>query len=162
MGGAVAVSANYATWMSRVVAYLIDFALVAVGMGVLYFVAVVFFGAIGALGHGGETLATTGCCFWIALFPIATLLVGLYNRVYLVAQRGYSIGQGVMKLKVVDAQGNLMTQGTLVLRLLGQVVISIIPVVGILDVLWPLWDPTRQTLHDKAVGSFVINNPNPV
>jgi len=22
--------------------------------------------------------------------------------------------------------------------------------------MWPLWDEKRQTLHDKAVGSFVL------
>jgi uncharacterized RDD family membrane protein YckC len=27
---------------------------------------------------------------------------------------------------------------------------------GLLDVLWPLWDHKRQTLHDKLVGSVVI------
>jgi uncharacterized RDD family membrane protein YckC len=27
---------------------------------------------------------------------------------------------------------------------------------GLLDLLWPLWDEQRQTLHDKAVGSFVV------
>jgi uncharacterized RDD family membrane protein YckC len=27
---------------------------------------------------------------------------------------------------------------------------------GLLDVLWPLWDPKKQTLHDKLVGSVVV------
>ena len=27
---------------------------------------------------------------------------------------------------------------------------------GLLDVLWPLWDRKHQTLHDKLVGSVVI------
>ena len=26
----------------------------------------------------------------------------------------------------------------------------------LLDVLWPLWDEQKQTLHDKAAGTFVI------
>jgi uncharacterized RDD family membrane protein YckC len=27
---------------------------------------------------------------------------------------------------------------------------------GLLDVLWPLWDPKKQALHDKLAGSVVI------
>ena len=27
---------------------------------------------------------------------------------------------------------------------------------GLLDVLWPLWDPKKQALHDKLVGSVVV------
>jgi len=32
--------------------------------------------------------------------------------------------------------------------------VLIIP--GLLDVLWPLWDGKKQSLHDKLVGSVVI------
>jgi uncharacterized RDD family membrane protein YckC len=139
---------------------LIDFALVAGAMIVLYLVGGAFFGAIASVGgRAGANLGGTGCCLLILLFPVATILVGLYNRVYLISTRGYSIGQGVMKLKVVNAEGNLLRVGTLVIRLFCQAIIEAIPIVGLLDVLWPLWDPTRQTLHDKAVESFVINNP---
>jgi hypothetical protein len=27
---------------------------------------------------------------------------------------------------------------------------------GLADVLWPLWDAKRQTLHDKLVGRVVV------
>lgn len=30
-----------------------------------------------------------------------------------------------------------------------------VPFVGLLDVLWPLWDARNQTIHDK-VGSVVV------
>jgi uncharacterized RDD family membrane protein YckC len=84
----------------------------------------------------------------------------LYNRVYLVSQRGYSIGQGVMKLKVIDAQGRLLSQGTALIRLVVQAALGFVPLLPVLDLLWPLWDPYRQTLHDKAVGCYVIYNPD--
>jgi uncharacterized RDD family membrane protein YckC len=62
-----------------------------------------------------------------------------------------------MKLKVVDVNGNLLTTGTALIRLLAQVALSFLPLVGpLLDLMWPLWDEKRQTLHDKAVGSFVL------
>jgi uncharacterized RDD family membrane protein YckC len=77
--------------------------------------------------------------------------------VYLVSLRGYSIGQGVVKVKVVDQSGNLLSQGTALIRLLAQAGMGFVPFLPILDLLWPLWDERRQTLHDKAVGCYVIN-----
>jgi uncharacterized RDD family membrane protein YckC len=156
---------EYASWGTRVLGYLIDSLLVAVVVGVLGILAFTVFGGLVGLGggigsEGLQGIGATGCCCLFSLFPIAILLIGLWNKVYLVAQRGYSIGQGVVKIKVVDAQGNLLTQGTALIRLLAQVGLSFIPIVGgFLDLLWPLWDDRRQTLHDKAVGCYVINNP---
>jgi len=151
--------ATYAVWADRVVGYLIDSLLVGAGMAVLYFVVGGMFAAMAGAG-GGPEVARGMCCMMIVLFPLASLLVGIYNRVYLVAQRGSSIGQGIMKLKTVDGNGNLLTMGTAAIRLLAQVALSFVPFVGpLLDLLWPLWDDKRQTLHDKAVGSYVLKMP---
>lgn len=147
--------AIYATWADRAIGYIIDSLLVGVGMGILY----LFAGALLTLvsGVGGHGVASGMCCLLIVLFPVATLVVGIYNRVYLVSTRGASIGQGVMHLKVVDVNGNLLAMNTALIRLLAQVALSFVPVVGpLLDLLWPLWDEKRQTLHDKAVGSYVL------
>ena len=150
--------AVYAQWADRVIGYLIDMCLVGAGMFLLYFVVG---GLLAMLSSLGSNAAGGMCCMMIVLFPLATLLVGIYNSVYLVAQRGASIGQGVMKLKVVDINGNLLTMGTAALRLLARVALSFVPMVGpLLDLLWPLWDEKRQTLHDKAVGSFVLKLPS--
>ena len=151
---------DYATWGSRAIGYLIDSLLVAPVLLILYFVLsglLVGLASIGGRDAGGAFGAS--CCVFIVLFPLASLAVGLYNRVYLIASRGYSIGQGVVKIKVVDANGALLTQGTALIRLLAQVAMGFVPALPILDLLWPLWDDRRQTLHDKAVGCYVINNP---
>jgi uncharacterized RDD family membrane protein YckC len=154
---------DYATWGSRAIGYLIDSLLVAPVLLILYFVLSGLLAGLASLGGrdvGGAFGAT--CCVFIVLFPLASLAVGLYNRVYLIASRGYSIGQGVMKIKVVDANGALLTQGTALIRLLAQLAMGFVPVLPLLDLLWPLWDDRRQTLHDKAVGCYVINNPQTV
>ncbi len=141
---------NYATWGTRAIGYIVDGLLVGVGMAAMYLVV----GAMLApMLHGL-------CCVMILFFPIATLAVGLFNSVYLVAQRGFSIGQGLVKIKVVDSNGNLLTQGTAFIRLLVRVALSFVPFLPLLDLLWPLWDVRRQTLHDKAVDCYVINNPS--
>jgi|SRR5579863_14146 len=146
--------ASYAQWADRVVGYLIDMLLVGAGMLVLYLVLGGLFAMMAGLG---SNLAGGMCCMMILLFPISTLLVGIFNSVYLVSQRGASIGQGVMHLKVVDINGNLLSMGTAFIRLIARVALGFVPMVGpLLDLLWPLWDDKRQTLHDKAVGSFVL------
>jgi uncharacterized RDD family membrane protein YckC len=150
-------AAGYATWGSRAVGYIIDSLLVGGVMVVLYFVLAGLM--TGVAGLAGHNMAGGMCCMFLLLFPLATLLVGLYNTVYLVAQRGYSIGQGVVKVKVVDAGGNLLTQGTAFIRLLVRAVMGFVPFLPLLDVLWPLWDARFQTLHDKAVNCYVVNNP---
>jgi len=148
---------DYATWANRAIGYLIDSLLVGAVMFVLYLVLGGMLAAIAGLG--GHGAAGGMCCLMIILFPVATLLVGLYNRVYLVSQRGFSIGQGVVKVKVVDAYGRLLSQGTALLRLVVQAALGFVPFLPVLDLLWPLWDERRQTLHDKAVNCYVINNP---
>jgi uncharacterized RDD family membrane protein YckC len=147
---------NYAAWSTRAVGYIIDVLLVGLGMTVLYFLVGAALASIFHLALGRD--AGSGmCCMMLLLFPFATFFVGLYNSVYLIAQRGYSVGQGVMRVMVVDANGNLLTAGTAFLRLLVRVAFALAPFLPALDLLWPLWDIRRQTLHDKAVNSYVIN-----
>ncbi len=151
---------GYASWGDRVLGYIIDSLLVGAAMFLLFLVLGGFLGALTAMGGEHSGFAGGMCCTMLVMFPVATLLVGFYNRVYLVSQRGYSIGQGVMKLKVIDANGQLLTQTNALIRLLAQIGLGLIPLGSFLDLLWPLWDINRQTLHDKAVGSFVIHNPD--
>lgn len=144
----------YATWADRVLGFLIDQFLVGIAMfalGIVGFSLVA--GAVGMNSHDG----TGGIlCLLFLLFPLATLGVGFYNRVYLVATRGASIGQGVMKLRVVSENGGNLTMGSAFIRLLAQLGLCLLPMLGLVDLLWPLWDDKRQTLHDKAVGCYVI------
>ena len=50
------------------------------------------------------------------------------------------------------------------LGLLGLVpVISLVSsLVGLLDSMWLLWDPRRQTLHDKIADTLVEVKPKPL
>jgi len=162
---------NYALWVDRVLAALVDGGIAVVVMFILY-VLLFLLGGIGSMliaaGEGavnprGEPGPLSGlyscstCCLFFILPPVSYLAAGLLNKVYLVSKRGYSVGQGLMKLRVVDANGNIISIGTAVLRLLCTVGLGFVPVVGgALDLLWPLWDKQRQTLHDKAVATFVI------
>ncbi len=159
MPAAVA-SMDYAQWSTRVFGYLIDTVVVGVIVGALL-VVLMLLGGLGSLaGAGvgvGQGVGGLGCCLAFSIFPLGSLAVGLYNKVFLVAQRGASIGQGIMHIKVVNAQGGLLTPSQALVRLLAHVGLSFIPFGGIVDLAWPLWDERRQTLHDKAVDCYVVN-----
>ncbi|HSY25461.1 MAG TPA: RDD family protein [Polyangiaceae bacterium] len=167
-GAPVAVVMDFAQWPDRVIGYIVDHLLVSAALAVvvtIYFVFVLLLGAASSAAGSSDAAnaiaagsASTMCCLLGVGIPLASLGVGVWNRAFLVSKRGYSIGQGMRSLKVVDLQGNLLTFGTAFLRLLAQVGIAMIPLAGLLDLLWPLWDPARQTLHDKAVNSFVVYN----
>ncbi|HEX4476980.1 MAG TPA: RDD family protein [Polyangiaceae bacterium] len=156
---------DLAVWGTRAIGYLIDGLLVGGAMTVLLVgytaISAAFGGLLGAADpSGGAASAFMGTwCIMLLAFPVAMLGVGIWDRVYLVSKRGFSIGQGVVKIKVVDVNGALLPQTTALIRLLAQIGLSMVPLGGFLDLLWPLWDPRRQTLHDKAVNCFVINNP---
>lgn len=154
---------NYAPWATRALGALVDGVIVSVAGGALLVVSLMFFGGMGMAGLGGGLHSSAlggigigGCCCVFSILPIALLLTGLWNKVYLVSQRGCSVGQGIVHVKVVDAQGQFLSQGTALLRLLAHVGLSFVPFLGLIDLLWPLWDERRQTLHDKAVGCYVV------
>jgi uncharacterized RDD family membrane protein YckC len=159
----------YAEWIDRVLAALIDGGIAVGAMFVLYIIFGIIGGGLSAIGGGlGDNaggglfgaLGSLACCFGFLLAGLSVFAVGLYNKVFLVSKRGFSIGQGIMKLKVVDQTGNIPPIGTLVIRLLVQVGIGIIPFIGfflaLANALWPLWDEKKQTLHDKAANTFVL------
>lgn len=150
----------YAEWIDRVLAALIDGALNVAIMIVLFIVFVALAGISSGIGGSDNPLPGGILCFGTLIAMLSVFIFGLFNKVYLVSKRGFSIGQGIIHLKVVDALGNIPQLGTLILRLLVQVGLGFIPFVGwiliLLDILWPLWDEKKQTLHDKAASTFVI------
>lgn len=151
---------RYAEWIERVLAALIDGALTSAVVFILLFIMFALTAAGAGIGGDDNPLPALIFCVGMPITFVAAFGLGLFNKVWLVSKRGSSIGQGLMKLKVVEAAGNIPSIGTLILRLLVQVGLGFIPVVNIvlvaLDLLWPLWDEQKQTLHDKAVGTFVV------
>lgn len=157
----------YGFWADRVLAALIDGLIALAALIVMYILLTILLGLLGA-GIGGLSrvdqgaanvaagLGCIGCLLWLMLPPIAYGVVGIYNKVILVSRRGASIGQAWRKLRVVSTDGSKVPTSRLVLRLFVQMGFGLIPLLPLLDLLWPLWDEHRQTLHDKAVGTYVI------
>ena len=137
-----------AEWGTRFVAWLIDYAMV-LGIYVVGFILAVVAGAIAdALG---------------VLMLVVTYLGGvgfsIWNLCLKQGSTGQSIGkekQGVKLIKDETAQpvgGGMAFVRYLVAGLLSGVTCGIY---GLLDYLWPLWDPEKKRLTEKILKMSVI------
>lgn len=131
---------DYAGWWARVAAYVLDVVVLAVAI-----VAVV--GAGFALSFAlGVLLAVLALVVgWIGYW---TFLEG--------GARGQTLGKRVVGIKVVAEDGGRAGYGRALGRTLVARVIWIVPLAGLVDVLWPLWDARSQCLHDKAGSTLVV------
>jgi uncharacterized RDD family membrane protein YckC len=117
--------------------------------------------AVGALVFGLSVFAARGG-------PFANLLSTLAYLIYLA---GATLYYTVCYAEGGQTIGKLTTRTAVRLdgdedRSLGYVrafIRALIPpffwvliIPGLLDVLWPMWDRKHQTLHDKIVGSVVV------
>ena len=84
----------------------------------------------------------------VVAFAYATLLIG--------GLAGQTIGMRVMSIGVAEAINRTFPigYGRAAARAAVAMLIGLLLFIGpMLDLLWPLWDPMNQTLHDKAAGT---------
>jgi len=132
-------SYQLAGWWHRVGAYLLDvvvliLALVVVGIGFAI----------------GDALGLLLLVAWFVAFLIGywVLLEG--------SESGQTIGKRLVGIRVRADHGGRAGYGKAFARNLVARVIGLFPFVGLIDVLWPLWDDKHQCLHDKAASTIVI------
>ncbi len=156
-GGAVtgAVGA-YAEWWKRFVAILIDGA-------ILWVVQLIVGGIIGGAASTGIDADTgtvsAGAVTAIIAGNLILLIVGVLYYVLLNgSEKGQTVGKMVMKIAVrSDETGGRAGYGKAFLRyIVGAVLFILCFIPGVVDVLFPLWDPKKQTLHDKAAKTVVV------
>jgi uncharacterized RDD family membrane protein YckC len=138
---------TYASWLSRVGAYLLDALILLIPLGIVL-------GVIFAVNPDDSSGA------WAALglaYALSIVLPFVYFTVLHGNERGATYGKRAVGIRVVsDRTGESIGYG----RAFGRYAIAFLfglfflPIV--LDYLWPLWDPKNQALHDKVVGSVVI------
>lgn len=159
---------EYAPWISRVGAYLIDYIIPALIMipGIIFGINWNSFSNSTSVC----TQMTDGVCTQYSLssggFPlnpiyfIFLLLVvafSIWNRGWRQHKTGKSIGKSVLKLTAVDANtGEYKGFWWLILR---QILLGVDFYICYLGVLWPLWDNKRQCLvSDKACSTVVFKD----
>jgi uncharacterized RDD family membrane protein YckC len=86
---------------------------------------------------------------------LISLVVGIaYTAYFLGSPSGQTVGMRVMQIRVVDAEtGGRVDYGRCVTRYFVAIVSGLAFLLGYF---WMLWDPHRQTWHDRAAGTVVV------
>jgi uncharacterized RDD family membrane protein YckC len=136
----------YATWGSRAGAEIID--------GVILIPVTILLLALGL--HGPARAIVSG---------LASMA---YNGMLDGGPLGQTVGKRALRIRTVSAdtgellgfergfQRALLPFALGVVGLLGTGTFFLGGLGSLLDDLFPLWDPQRQTLHDKIAGSIVV------
>jgi uncharacterized RDD family membrane protein YckC len=136
-------AADYASWWSRVGASVVDSIVVVVGAAVTIAIA---FGIGALLGSVVRVILTFG----------GLLLWAIGYFVYFEGgEEGQTLGKRALSIRVRSVSGGRASYGQAVGRRLVAVVFNVLSPIGLIDVLWPLWDERRQCLHDKAASTVV-------
>jgi uncharacterized RDD family membrane protein YckC len=151
---------SYTPWLTRVLAFLIDYAPVLVVYGIAFVISMVTqhescvtspYSGMPAYCYQEES--TIGVLVnWLAYLAIAAYVV--WNYGYKQGTTGSSIGKSIMKFKVVsETTGEPLGFGMSLVRQIAHFVDAIICYVGFL---FPLWDKKRQTLADKIMTTVCL------
>jgi uncharacterized RDD family membrane protein YckC len=128
---------------------------------------------------------------------LSSFVIPLVYFMFFWTARGATLGNQVVKTKIVTTDGTPLTRSHTYRRLLvllgiqiicielpllqllnhistyqdssGRTMVSVLPggpfwmgvvglglVIYLVNILWPLWDPRKQTLHDKVAGTLVV------
>ena len=122
---------------------IIDAATIVVGYVVILVVTLI----VGAVSH---TLASLVAL----LLYLVVLAWAIYNFWIKQGQTGYTLGKGVIGIKLVDATtGAPVGVGLAIARNFVHILDSIPCYIGWL---WPLWDARRETFADKILKQAVV------
>jgi uncharacterized RDD family membrane protein YckC len=138
---------HYAGFISRLIAYVIDLAVISIiAVGTTWFVNTVQ----ATLGIQG-LLDDSAARFVLAGLAIL-LLAGIYY-VFFWTLTGQTPGKMVMGVRVVALDGRSLSLGRSIIRAIGYLLSALALYLGFL---WILMDNRRQGWHDKLAGSCVI------
>jgi len=149
---------NYAGIGARFGAVLLDGVILGIPLGILYVIgaAIIAAGANANSTNGGGGGAAAGLggllivvAFIIAILyePLMTARKGVHN--------GQTFGKQAMHIRIVSAQGGSISTGQAWIRFLMRSFVS--GSIFYLGFLWALWDPNKQTWHDKVATTYVVN-----
>jgi len=151
-----------AGYRSRLGGYLLDSVIILV----ICIVSLIPFG--GAFHDVSLTTKRTTSHFIIfggrglgLLVQMAVVL--LYGTLFVGSGRGQTPGMRIVGIRCVsaDADGNSIGHRRAFVRaLVEQLLVIALFVPWVVNMLFPLWDRNKQTLHDKSVRSLVISVTN--
>lgn len=158
-------TAAYTPWITRVLAFLIDYIpyviIIGIGWGFLMGTQECVDFSDTDLGEILGESYNAQVCGASTIGQTAVTLAGLLGLTYVLWNYGYrqgttgsSIGKSIMKFKVVSEKtGQPLGFGLSIVRQLAHLVDSLLCGIGYL---FPLWDNKRQTLADKIMTTVCL------
>jgi hypothetical protein len=141
-----------ASWLQRVVAYLID-----VGIA---FTPPLAAGLVLNPGPGG-TVSGTASVVYLLLWLLGPAL-WVYNRWVLQGRSGQGWGKQVVNIRLVRADDGQPVGGAIaLLRDLAHLLDALPCILLPIGFLWPIWDARRQTFADKIMNTVVVVRRRP-
>jgi len=153
--------APYATWGIRVGGYLVDAVIFLVVLALFY---LLFRHSHTLDVHLMARKGTRRRNFSAVPFLITGVLWIAYGTFLCGSPKGQTVGMMAVGVRVVRDEtlaalgyGRALARAVFegVLRLI-NLLFFLLGLIWILDMLFPLWDKKRQTLHDKVAGSVVL------
>lgn len=135
-------SMNYASFMSRLGAYVID----GLIMGAIYAVITTPIAFMDQDSSGAIVLGMVG--------NLALLAWVIYNNLYLLVKDGATVGKKALKIKVVKADGGDLTWGVAIMReVVGKFVSGLTSSIGYIIA---AFTSRKQALHDYIAKTVVV------
>jgi len=132
-----------ANWPQRVGAFLIDYLVIVVPIGIAV-----------ALVSPGRNQQSTGGALVAGLLYLIGLGVWIYNRWFMAGRTGQSWGKQALGIKLLRMDnGQPIGGGLAFARDITHIIDGLPCYIGYL---WPIWDNRRQTFADKIVSTVVI------
>jgi uncharacterized RDD family membrane protein YckC len=150
---------EYAGFASRLSAFLIDTAIIAVVSTFAVWAAVELLDAIGVKLGDCESMAARSpyladfCHFLLFAAPIANVVFVLVYALFFWSTTGQTPGKAAMGVRVVRLNGRPMNLTTAMRRLAAYVLSLWTLGLGFLVI---LSDDRRQSLHDRLAGTCVV------
>lgn len=137
-----------ASWGRRLAALLVDGAILGAVVLVTLLAAGVSLDEVNDTIWEGSSLAV------IALFVLPE---AIYDT-FMIGARNQTFGKMLLRIKVVDAAGGggIGYRRAFTRWVSTAALWALWAIPGVLDHLWPLRDPRRQTWHDKLARSVVV------
>jgi len=130
----------YASFVQRLVAYIVDGLIVGIAQVIIGFI-------LGAILPASLASVVSG---------VIGLIIGIGYFAYLESsEKQATIGKQLMKLKVTDIDGGRISMGTAILRYLAKILSALILMVGFLMV---LFTEKKQGLHDILAKTLVYKH----
>jgi uncharacterized RDD family membrane protein YckC len=131
---------DYAGLLKRSITWIIDIVVLGTSFTILWFI--LYFTI-------SEEIVAIKIAFW-TFFLITYIYLSILKP-----SKFRTIGYLATGIKIVDLYGNKPSWNTMITRFF---LLGFSPLAFIIDILWLTGEQTKQTLRDKYVGTYVVDN----